>query len=145
VSSGWREWLASVAFGGALLFATGGALAAGSFFALSDKPDVLTAATAQSINLIQGDVGTGLMQAGLGVFYLATAAAILRGRLLPAWLGWVSVAVGLVAASVFLTFIAFIATALWVLTVAIMLSVKAAHERAEQQSTLPKSEYAGTP
>ncbi|MDX6343948.1 MAG: hypothetical protein QOH87_4086 [Trebonia sp.] len=139
------RWLASTAFGGALLFATGGALAAGSFFALSDKPDVLTAATAQSINLIQGDVGTGLMQAGLGVFYLATAAAILRGRLLPAWLGWVSVVVGLVAASVFLTFIAFIATALWVVTVAIMLSVKAAHERAEQQSTQPEPEYVGTP
>ncbi|MDX6415661.1 MAG: hypothetical protein QOG28_281 [Trebonia sp.] len=85
------------------------------------------------------------MQAGLGVFYLATAAAILRGRLLPAWLGWVSVVVGLVAASVFLTFIAFIATALWVVTVAIMLSVKAAHERAEQQSTQPEPEYVGTP
>ena len=54
------RWLASVAFGGAPLFATGGALAAGSFFALSDKPDVLTAATAQSINLIQGDVGTAM-------------------------------------------------------------------------------------
>jgi hypothetical protein len=133
------RWLASTAFGGALLFATG------SFFALSDKPDVLTAATAQSINLIQGDVRTGLMQAGLGVFYLATAAAILGGRLLPAWLGWVSVVVGLVAASVFLTFIAFIATALWVVTVAIMLSVKAAHERAEQQSTQPEPEYVGTP
>jgi uncharacterized protein involved in cysteine biosynthesis len=46
------------------------------------------------------------------VFCLATAVAILRGRLLPAWLGWVSVVLGVLAASLVLGFIAFMATGL---------------------------------
>jgi hypothetical protein len=139
------RWLASTAFGGALVFAVGGALSAGSFLALGDQPHVLNAATAQTINLIQSDVSNSLTQAGLAVFYLATAAAILRGRLLPAWLGWVSVVLGILAASLVLAFIAFIATGLWVILVAIMLSAKPARERAESESTPRTQEYAEQP
>lgn len=139
------RWLASTAFGGILVFAAGGAISAGSFAALADRPQALTAATAQTFNLIQSDVSWSLTQVGLAVFYLATAAAILRGRLLPAWLGWVSVVLGLVAASLFLTFIAFAATGLWVIVVALMLWARAGHERAERAVVAPRSEYAGQP
>jgi hypothetical protein len=139
------RWLASTAFGGILLFAAGGALSAGAYAALGDKPQVLTAAAAQTLNLIQSDGTNGLLQVGLAVFYLAVALAILRGRLLPAWLGWVSVALGLLAASLVLAFIAFLATGPWVVVVAIMLSVKAGHERAGQESTSRSQEYAGQP
>jgi hypothetical protein len=139
------RWLASTAFGGILLFAAGGALAAGAFTALGDKPQALTAAAAQTINLFQIDVSNGLTQAGLAVFYLATALAILRGRLLPAWLGWVSVALGLLAASLVLAFIAFVATGPWVIVVAIMLWVKAAREGTEREGAPRPQEYAGQP
>jgi hypothetical protein len=139
------RWLASTAFGGVLLFAVGGALSAGSYIALGDQPQVLNAAAAQTLNLIQNDVTTSLTQAGLAVFYLATGAAILRGRRLPAWLGWVSLVLGVLAASLILAFIAFVATALWVIAVAIILWTKAAHESAEQQSPLSRQEYAGQP
>jgi hypothetical protein len=139
------RWLASSAFGGILVFAAGGAMAAGSFAALSDKPQTLTAATAQAINLIQADVANGLIRVGLAVFYLATAAAILRGRLLPAWLGWLSVILGLAAASLVATIFAFMATGLWTVAVAIMMWGKAAHERTKQESAPRRQEAAGRP
>jgi hypothetical protein len=139
------RWLASTAFGGVLVFAVGGALSAGSLLALGDQPRMLSAATAQTINLIQSDGSGSFTQVGLAVFYLATAAAILRGRLLPAWLGWVSVVLGILAASLVLAFIAFIATGLWVILVAIMLWAKPARERAESESTPRTQEYAERP
>jgi hypothetical protein len=139
------RWLASTAFGGVLVFAVGGAISAGSSVALGDQPHVLSAAAAQTLNLIQNDVTNSLTQAGLAVFYLATGAAILRGRLLPAWLGWVSLVLGVLAASLILAFIAFIATAVWVIVVAVMLWTRAAHEGAEQESAPRRQEYAEQP
>jgi hypothetical protein len=136
------RWLASTAFGGVLVFAAGGAISAGSLLALGDQPHVLNAAAAQALNLIQNDGSGSFTQAGLAVFYLATAAAILRGRLLPAWLGWVSLVLGVLAASLVLAFIAFVATGVWVIVVAIMLWTRAAHEGAPQESTPRRQEYA---
>jgi len=139
------RWLASSAFGGILVFATGGAVAAGSFAALSDKPQTLTAATAQAINLIQVDVANGLIRVGLAVFYLAAAAAILRARLLPAWLGRLSVVLGLAAASLVLTIYAFMATALWTVAVAIVMWGKPAPELTAQESAPRRREAVGRP
>jgi hypothetical protein len=139
------RWLASTAFGGVLLFAAGGAISAGSLLALGDQPHLLSAAAAQTLNLLQNDGSAGFTQAGLAVFYLATAAAILRGRLLPAWLGWVSVVLGLLAASLVLSFIAFIAVGVWVIVVAIMLWAKAARGGAESESMPRTQEYAEQP
>ena len=139
---GATRWLASTAFGGVLLFAAGGAISAGSYVALGDQPHVLSAAAAQTLNLIQNDVSNSFTQVGLAVFYLATGAAILRGRLLPAWLGWVSLVLGVLAATLILAFIAFVATALWVIVVAIMLWIRATREGAEQESAPRRQEYA---
>jgi hypothetical protein len=139
------RWLASTAFGGVLVFAAGGAISAGSYAALGDQPQVLNAAAAQTLNLIQSDVSSSFTQAGLAVFFLATGAAILRGRLLPAWLGWVSLVLGVLAASLILAFVAFVATGLWVIVVAVMLWTKAAHEGAEQERIPSSQEYAGQP
>jgi hypothetical protein len=139
------RWLASTAFGGVLVFAVGGAISAGSFVALGDQPQALNAAAAQTLNLIQNDVSNSLTQAGLAVFYLATGAAILRGRLLPAWLGWVSLVLGVLAASLVLAFIAFVATGLWTIVVAVMLWARAAHEGTKEDSMPHRQEYAERP
>jgi hypothetical protein len=45
--------LAIAAFGGAVLFAVGGALGAGTQFALADVPGRLSPAAAQALNLLQ--------------------------------------------------------------------------------------------
>jgi hypothetical protein len=126
-----NRWLASTGFGGAIIFAVSGMLSAGALLALNDTPRVLTAPTAQVFNYIQGDMSYSFMQAGLGVFFLATGIAAVRTRLLPVWLGWVTIVLGLAAASLFLTFIAFFGIGLWVIVVAIMLSVRASKTRPE--------------
>jgi hypothetical protein len=136
------RWLASTAFGGVLVFAAGGAVSAGSLLALGDQPHVLNAAAAQTLNLIQSDVSASFTQAGLAVFYLATAAAILRGKLLPAWLGWVSLILGVLAASLVLAFIAFLVTGLWVIVVAVLLWTKATREGTKRETAPRPQEYA---
>jgi hypothetical protein len=127
------RWLASAAFGGVVVFALGGAISAGAFLSLGDAPQAMAPGTAQTMNLVQSDLTNSLIQVGLAVLYLATAVVILRSRLLPAWLGWASAALGLVAASLILSFVAFIGTGLWVIVVAILLWNHPIREQAEQE------------
>ena len=94
-----REWaiatipaarrLATVSFGGALVFAVGGALAAGIDTTLGDASDNhAAAATLQSLNYIQADLNNGLTGAGVAIFLAAMAVMVIRYRVLPVWLGW---------------------------------------------------------
>jgi hypothetical protein len=116
--------LAGTAFGGAIIFGASGALSAGALLAISDSPKTLLPATAQMLNLIQNDVSNGMQAAGLAVFFLAVGIAVIRSRLLPLWWGWVTIVLGLVAASVILSFAAFIGMGVWAIVVAIMMYFK---------------------
>ena len=116
--------LAGTAFGGAIIFGASGALSAGALLAISDSPKTLLPATAQMLNLIQNDVSNGMQAAGLAILFLAVGIAVIRSRLLPLWWGWVTIVLGLVAASVILSFIAFIGMGVWAIVTAIMMYVK---------------------
>jgi hypothetical protein len=116
--------LAGTAFGGAIIFGASGALSAGALLAISDSPKTLLPATAQMLNLIQNDVSNGMQAAGLAVFFLAVGIAVIRSRLLPLWWGWVTIVLGLVAASVILSFAAFIGMGVWAIVTAIMMYLK---------------------
>ena len=116
--------LAGTAFGGAIIFGASGALSAGALLAISDSPKTLLPATAQMLNLIQNDVSNGMQAAGLAVFFLAVGIAVIRSRLLPLWWGWVTIVLGLVAASVILSFAAFIGMGVWAIVTAIMMYSK---------------------
>lgn len=116
--------LAGTAFGGAIIFGASGALSAGALLAISDSPKTLLPATAQMLNLIQNDVSNGMQAAGLAVFFLAAGIAVIRSRLLPLWWGWVTIVLGLVAASVILSFAAFIGMGVWAIVTAIMMYFK---------------------
>jgi hypothetical protein len=116
--------LAGTAFGGAIIFGASGALSVGALLAISDSPKTLLPATAQMLNLIQNDVSNGMQAAGLAVFFLAVGIAVIRSRLLPLWWGWVTIVLGLVAASVILSFAAFIGMGVWAIVTAIMMYLK---------------------
>ena len=118
--------LAGTAFGGAIIFGASGALSAGALLAISDSPKTLLPATAQMLNLINNDVSNGMQAAGLAVFFLAAGIAVIRSRLLPLWWGWVTIVLGLVAASVILSFAAFIGMGVWAIVTAIMMYFKLA-------------------
>ena len=91
------ERLASVAFGGAILFAVAGGLIAGSGFALADNPQVMSAQAAQALNTMSSDLAAPLLLAGLGVILFATGLAIVCAGLLPRWVGWLSMVFGVVS------------------------------------------------
>ncbi len=114
------ERLAAVALAGGVLFAAAGALAAGSLFALADVPAKLTSGAAQALNVIQSDLATGALLAGLGVVYMASGLAIERSRLLPRWLGWVSIVLGVVALTP-IGWLTLFALAVWTLIVSALI------------------------
>ncbi len=112
--------LAALAFGGAVLFAAGGGVFAGAQFALADVPTHLDASSAQALNLVERDLSIFLQTAGIGVLMFAAGLAIVRSRLLPAWVGWFGIVFGIVSITP-AAFIAFPAVGLWTAIVSVLL------------------------
>jgi hypothetical protein len=119
--TGFGSRLAPVAFGGAVLFAGGGAIVAGTTVALTDVPSKLSPAAAQALNVLNNDVAGVFIGAGLAVLWLATAITILQAKVLPAWTGWLSAVIGVVAAAGPLAFFAFLASGVWILVLSVLL------------------------
>ena len=117
-----QEGLAAVSFGGAILMGVGGATFSSLGFALADVPDKLDPSAAVALNLLSNDFFFPFT-AGISVFMLANAVAIIRGRSLPLWVGWVAVLIGVVAATP-LGFFSFFGVLAWILLVAVLLYVR---------------------
>lgn len=115
---------AVIALAGAVVFAVGGCMSAGLQFSLADVPTKLTPGTAQALNVLNNDLTTGLFIGGLATMQLAFGAAFLLGKAFPAWLGWLTVAIGVVSLLGPLAFIGFIATGVWVLIVSALIYPK---------------------
>jgi hypothetical protein len=116
------EQFAALGFVGAIVFGVGGCINAGLQWSLAAVPTHLTPAAAQALNvLFKDDLATGLYSAGLAALMLFYGLAMLRSKAMPAWLGWVSLALGLIALAGPLVFLVFVATAPWAITVSILL------------------------
>lgn len=116
------EWLASIFFGGAIIFAVSGAIGAGTEAVIGDHPGALSAASLQLLNQVQSDLNYPATGAGLAVLYFAAGFIIYKSKALPIWLAWVSWVFGLASASFVLAFIGLFAMAPWALIVSIMLA-----------------------
>jgi hypothetical protein len=117
-----NEWLASLFFGGAIVFGVGGALAGGVDASLGDSPASLSAGSLQLLNTLSEDLNVATLATGLAILYLSAGFIVYRSRALPVWLAWVSWVLGVAAASFLFTFFALVATVLWVLYVSILLA-----------------------
>lgn len=118
--AGGPEWLASVVFGGAVVYVVGLGLFASSQVALTDAADAKQPAVAQALNVIDNSNFAPAV-IGLAIVLLASAWHVLAARSLPIWLGWVALILGILALAGPLGFIAFLLFPLWVLAVAITL------------------------
>jgi hypothetical protein len=116
------EWLASLFFGGAIVFAVAGAFNGGLDLTIGDHPSALNAGSLQLLNTLSMDLAAAALAIGLGVLYICAGFIIYKSRALPVWLAWVSWLLGLVAATFFLSFASLIVTPLWVLFVSILLA-----------------------
>jgi uncharacterized protein DUF4386 len=110
--------LSAVAFGGAIVFSAGAAVAAGIHVALADLADDIDPVALEAINGIDYSMFF-MFPVGLGAMAIAGGISAVRHGALPKWLGWA----GIVAGALFFTpgfFVALIAVPLWILIVSII-------------------------
>jgi hypothetical protein len=120
--------LAALSLGGAVLLAVGGAAFAAITFALADKPDKLGGDAAQALNVLNNDFFAPLV-IGACVFMIANGIATVRWGILPAWLGWIAILIGVVCVTP-IGFFGVLASVAWVIVVSVLLFLRAPAETA---------------
>jgi hypothetical protein len=122
-----RSWLqrrdvdprwGTLTFAGGILFAVTGGVVGGVLIALADAPNHLTLGSAQTLNFLQNDLPSMLASMAFGVMAIAAGVAMLKSALLPTWLGWVSLVLGVLGLVPFGDFFALPAIGVWTLIVA---------------------------
>ena len=92
----------------------------------------LTSTSAQTLILLENDFFLPAVL-GFALFGVLGGLAVVAGRILPAWMGWVLFVIGIAALVPPISWFAMLATALWVLIAGIWMVVQGppAVERAE--------------
>ena len=117
--------LATAAFGGAVVFASGGLLGLGAGLALAADPGRLSDSAAQALNLSQNYIAGLAINFGAAALLLAAGAAAFIGRRLPAWIRWLSIVTGVVSL-IPVPNIGALTVSVWTLAVSITLFVRRA-------------------
>ena len=81
---------------------------------LAQDHNHLTIASAQTLNLLENDFFLPIV-VGFALFGILTGLAVVVGRILPKWMGWVMFAFGLACLAGPVGFFGLLATVLWVL------------------------------
>lgn len=114
------EWLATVVFGGAIIYAAALAIFAMGQIMLIDAADLGQTEVAQALNIFDNDNFFPAVL-GMATMLLSGGWHLLRSAVLPKWLAWVSVALGVLALAGPAGFVAFLLFPFWVLAVSVML------------------------
>jgi hypothetical protein len=115
--------MANVALAGATVAATGFFVAALIHGALTDAAQQETVGdpALQSLNALD-NWSFYPFAAGIAVFMLASGIALVSSRaFFPSWIGWAAVVIGVLQLVPFVGFFAFLAAAVWILVVSLML------------------------
>ena len=112
------RWLAHGALAGAVFGGVGFLTSIGFDAVLAQAHDHLTPASAQTLSLLANDFFLPIV-VGFALFGLLTGLAVVAGRILPAWMGWVMFVAGLTCLAGPLGFFGVLATVLWVLAAGI--------------------------
>jgi len=113
----------NAAFGGALILASGMLLLAAVHFALVQAADFRFAGSAQTLNVFDNNDFFVLI-GGIAVLMLASGIATVRRPVLPRWLGWTAIVIGVLALAGPAGFVGALLAVVWSLVVAIMLLVR---------------------
>ena len=114
---------AHFSFAGGILFAVGATIFAGLSFTAGDAVDDVGPATLQTLHVLEMDMFFTLA-VGASAFLLGTGVGALKAGVLPSWLAWAAIVIGVVAFTP-AGFIAFMALGIWTLIVSIMLAMRA--------------------
>ena len=118
-----ERWVAAGLVAGAVCLAVGLTATLGFNLVLALDTSHLATASAQTLNLLQNDF---FLPIDLGVVLFGTLGglAMVAGRMLPAAMGWVLFAVGVVALVPPIAWFCLLGTMLWVLIASIWLTVR---------------------
>ena len=111
------------ALGGAVVAAVGLTFLIGFDLVLATGTKDLTSTSAQTLILLENDFFLPAVL-GFALFGILAGLAVVAGRILPAWMGWVLFAIGIAALVPPISWFAMLATALWVLIAGIWLVVQ---------------------
>ena len=114
------EWLATVVFGGAIIYSAALAIFAMAQIMLIDAADLGQTEVAQALNIFDNDNFFPAVL-GMATMLLASGWHLLRSAVLPKWLAWVSVALGVLSLAGPAGFVAFLLFPFWVLAVSVLL------------------------
>ncbi len=112
------RWLAHGALAGAVFGGVGFLTSVGFDAVLAQDHNHLTTALAQTLNLLQNDFFLPIL-IGFALFGILTGLAVVVGRILPKWMGWVMFVFGLACLAGPIGFFGILATMLWVLVAGI--------------------------
>jgi hypothetical protein len=118
-----ERWIAGGALAGAVCAAIGLTSTLGFDLVLATDAKNLTPGSAQTLNLLQNGFFLPLVL-GIALFAILGGLAVVAGRILPAWTGWVLFAVGLAALVPPISWFALMATLLWVLVAGIWMTLQ---------------------
>ena len=112
------------AFGGAVLTSAGLLHAAAGHFALVDASDHQFAASAQTLNVLDTRSFFGIV-GGFAVLFLAAGIATVRHPVLPRWLGWAAIVIGVLSVAGPIGGLGFVLGLVWLLVVGIITFLRA--------------------
>ncbi|HEX8065949.1 MAG TPA: hypothetical protein VF520_05435 [Thermoleophilaceae bacterium] len=111
--------LASLTFGGAVVLASAALVDSAIQFAAADTVGDVPPGVTQTLSVLYADFFFPFA-IGLATFLLAAGVASLRFGVLPGWLGWAAILIGVVALTP-IGFVAFLGALIWVLIASILL------------------------
>jgi hypothetical protein len=123
------EALSTIALAGAVLEAAGQTMGAGYVWTLAQGAGHLDSSAAQALNALSNNA-VATNTAGMIVFGIAAGLAILRGGLLPRWLGWVAIIMAIVVVTPLEGF-SFLALVVWMVIVSALLWMHGGEARPE--------------
>ena len=129
--------LANVVTAGGAVYAAGVMMMAALTVALVDTAKDNLPGPAQTLNVLSNDLWVPAV-AGLAMLGLGTGVAALRSATLPKWLGWASVALGVMALAGPAGAIAFLVSPLWALVTGIVLIRSARTGTAPAEPAVPQ-------
>jgi hypothetical protein len=115
--------LSATMFAGSIILATGAAIDATISFAISEAAEDVEPAAVQALQALW-DNDFFPLALGTALFMFSAGLSIVRHGALPAWLGWIALIVGIVGLTP-IGFFALPVAALWVVTVSVMLTMRA--------------------
>lgn len=114
---------AHFSFGGGIVFAVGATIFAGLAFAAGDAVGDVGPATLQTLHVLEMDMFI-TVAVGTAAFLLGSGVGALKSGVLPRWLAWAAIVIGVIAITP-LGFFGFLALGIWTLIASVMLAMQA--------------------